>query len=132
MGGGGSALIDLRREMTPKQTHAINEPPMLGAFGIDDARIVHPGDPARSVLLYRVAKCGSGRMPKIGSQVVDDRAVALLGRWIAEMDLGGRPPAKGRAEQDTLLASLQTTGGDNASTDTAVTRLRREFAAQQP
>jgi putative heme-binding domain-containing protein len=85
MGGGGSALIDLRREMTVEQMRVVDQRPMLGTFGIDDARLVAPGDPARSVLLYRMAKHGSGRMPRIGSEVVDGRAVGLVGRWIEGM-----------------------------------------------
>jgi putative heme-binding domain-containing protein len=85
MGGGGSALIDLRLDQTLPQTHAFNEPPMLGAFGIDNPRIICPGDPSRSVLLYRASKTGSGRMPHIGSDIVDDRAVALLASWIASL-----------------------------------------------
>src|SRR4029079_3791856 len=44
-----------------------------------------PPDTSRSVLLYRIAKTGSGRMPHVGSDVVDDRGVALIGRWIAQL-----------------------------------------------
>src|SRR5205085_10080304 len=53
---------------------------------------IAPGDPGRSVLLYRLAKSGIGHMPKIGAHRVDDRAVALIGQWIAQMNGGdGRP-----------------------------------------
>jgi putative heme-binding domain-containing protein len=122
MGGGGSALIDVRKEMAPKQTHAINDRPMLGAFGIADARIVCPGDPARSVLLYRMSKTASGRMPKIGSEVVDERGVAVIGQWIASMRDDGSggdassaaaAAASRRAEQDAAIRAIAA-GGDGA------------------
>jgi putative heme-binding domain-containing protein len=89
MGGGGSALIDLRNDQTLPQTHAFDQPAMLGSFGIDDARILCPGDPSRSILLYRASKTGSGRMPHIGSDLVDDRAVALLAEWITSLKKSG-------------------------------------------
>jgi putative heme-binding domain-containing protein len=109
MGGGGSALIDLRREMTPRQTKAFDERPMLGAFGIEDARIIAPGDAARSVLLYRMCKTGSGRMPKIGSEVVDERGAALVGRWIAEMS--GGSVTKNGAEREAAIREASTANG---------------------
>jgi uncharacterized repeat protein (TIGR03806 family) len=95
--GGGSASIDLRKERSPTETRAIDQPPLLGAFGIADPRIIAPGDPARSVLVYRFAKNGTGRMPHIGSDVVDARGVALVSQWIAEMD-----PAKAQAREALL------------------------------
>jgi putative heme-binding domain-containing protein len=91
-GGGGSALIDLRAEKTLPQTRAFDQPPMLGAFGIDNPRILCPGDPSRSVLLYRASKTGSGRMPHIASDRVDDRAVALLAQWIESFKSDAQAP----------------------------------------
>jgi putative heme-binding domain-containing protein len=122
MGGGGSALIDLRKEMTPRQTHAIDERPMLGAFGIDDPRIVAPGDPSRAVLLYRMCKTGPGRMPKIGSEVVDDRGVALIGRWIAQMP--GRPANETAKAPDTNGDDLDKTMATPRGALSLVYRLR--------
>jgi putative heme-binding domain-containing protein len=84
-GGGGSALFDVRKELPPDKLHLIDARPNLGAFGLDDARIVCPGHPERSVLLYRMAKLGRGRMPHIGSSVVDHRGVQLLMQWIRSL-----------------------------------------------
>jgi putative heme-binding domain-containing protein len=108
--GGGSASIDLRKERSPAETRAIDQPPLLGAFGIDDPRIIAPRDPARSVLLYRFAKNGTGRMPHIGSDVVDARGVALVGRWIAEMDA-----AKAHGREQLLTSAIS--GTDNSQLD---------------
>jgi putative heme-binding domain-containing protein len=110
MGGGGSAMIDLRREMTADQTRLVGQRPMLGAFGIENAGLIAPGDVGRSVLLYRMAKHGSGRMPKIGSEVVDPRAVALIGKWIEQM---GQPSNAISAPGDLAAVEklLESPGG---------------------
>jgi putative heme-binding domain-containing protein len=84
-GGGGSALIDLRYDIPLKDTKAIDLRPGLGTFDIEDARVVAPGDPARSVLLYRMAKTGRGRMPHIGSETVDREGLLLVERWVRGM-----------------------------------------------
>jgi putative heme-binding domain-containing protein len=119
-GGGGSAMIDVRREKTLAQTRALKQPAMLGGFGIEDARIIAPGDPGRSVLLYRLAKSGIGHMPKIGAHRVDDRAVALIGQWIAQMD-GGNKEAT-----DVAMDDLPR------STRSALTMAYRVAAGQMP
>ena len=43
---------------------------MLGGFDIHEPRIVCPGDPSRSVMLYRMAKTGHGHMPHIGATMI--------------------------------------------------------------
>ncbi len=98
-GGGGSALIDLRRETPPGKAHVLNAPVTLGGFGIPEARIVAPGDPGRSVLLYRMAKLGRGRMPHIGSAEVDRAGVRLIAEWIASLPL----PADEGAPHDAII-----------------------------
>ena len=60
----------------------IGEPPAQGDMGIVDAMIVAPGNPDRSLLLHRVETLGAGRMPNVGSNAVDIRAVELLKEWI--------------------------------------------------
>lgn len=85
-GGGGSALFDVRKELPPVKLNLIDARPNLGSFGLDDARIVCPGEPARSVLLYRMAKLGRGRMPHIGSDQVDHRGLQLMIDWIRSLN----------------------------------------------
>ncbi|MFM1768991.1 MAG: hypothetical protein RJA22_1520 [Verrucomicrobiota bacterium] len=51
--------------------------------GADPAnRVIVPGDPARSMLLSRLATRGPGQMPPLASHLVDPLGVALLQRWI--------------------------------------------------
>ena len=73
---------------------------MQGNFGIEAGQIIAPGDPCRSLLLYRMARLGPGRMPHVGSEVVDLRGLELIERWIASLAPGPRP-----GPPDPLLAS---------------------------
>jgi len=92
-GAGGSANIVLSASASLGETKAMGALPMQGGFGIDDARIISPGDPEGSVLYYRMAKHGGGRMPRIGSALVDEAGVDLIREWIASLP---RPPGAGR------------------------------------
>jgi uncharacterized repeat protein (TIGR03806 family) len=111
-GGGGTATIDLRWETKRAGAKMLGRRPTQGSFGIHDARIIAPGDPFRSVLYYRTAKLGKGRMPHVGSAEVDRRGVAMLGQWIARMkpadpDAGETAAArKLRARQQKVLSLL--------------------------
>ena len=83
--GPGNASIDLRYGTELAATMMLGEAPTQGDLGIEGASIVAPGDPGASVLLHRVQTLGTGRMPNIGSNVVDDRAVTLLTEWIQSL-----------------------------------------------
>jgi putative heme-binding domain-containing protein len=110
LGAGGSAYIDLAYSTRIGQTRTIGVPPMQGAFGIDDARIIAPGAPERSVLFYRIAKTGAGRMPRLGSRRVDEAAVRLIADWIARMPQGSPDPMAAR--DAALMASLREPATD--------------------
>src|SRR5262249_19349351 len=93
---GGTALIALGAGLTLDKTRTVGVPPVQGTFGIDDARIIVPGEPERSVLFYRMAKLGAGRMPRIGSREIDERGLRLIGDWIAHLSGASDPaPAPG-------------------------------------
>jgi uncharacterized repeat protein (TIGR03806 family) len=83
--GGGNAEFKLLATLPLKEMGIVNVPPAHGSFGLKDARLVVPGAPERSVLLHRMTLTGLGRMPHIGSRVVDERAVRLVREWIAQM-----------------------------------------------
>ena len=89
---GGSATIDLLHDVKLADAKLIDAKPGQGAFGISAARIVSPGDPLGSVLHYRMATIGSGRMPRIGSEEVDEQAVGMIREWIAQLPASS-PPA---------------------------------------
>jgi putative heme-binding domain-containing protein len=86
-GAGGTADIDLRRELPVEQTKALDVRPVQGTFEIAAPRIIATGDPYRSVLYYRMAKLGRGRMPHIGSEIVDERGLRLIHDWVRQLPL---------------------------------------------
>jgi hypothetical protein len=81
--GGGNSTMNLRTNAKPEAMEVVNAVPHHGDQELGaDARIVVPGDPSKSVLFHRVSKTGPGKMPPIGSQLPDNRAVGLLLQWI--------------------------------------------------
>src|SRR5581483_1830371 len=74
-GAGGTTDIQLTYEPTVADMKVVDVRPVQGTFNIADARIVAAGDPYRSVLYYRMAKLGRGRMPHIGSEIVDEQGL---------------------------------------------------------
>lgn len=113
---GGAATIVLSRETPLEETRMVDLRPSQGSFGISDAKIIAPGDPLGSVLLYRMAKLGGGRMPRAGSHEVDERGVAMIRDWIAQLpptpvEGGGRSLANGlRPDDVTAIDRLKQPG----------------------
>ena len=97
-GGGGSVPTLLNIEQKLADARLVDAKPVQGGLGLPDARIIAPGDPYRSVLLYRMATAGRGHMPYLGGKLIDDRGLLLVRDWIAGM----RP---GEKSSDTPLAS---------------------------
>jgi putative heme-binding domain-containing protein len=110
-GAGGSALFDVRKEVPLDKTHLVNVRPNLGDFGIVDGKIICAGDPARSVMLYRMAKLGRERMPHIGSEIVDEQGVELIRRWVDSLSSQAAAPtpqaSTALAEQSAALRRLE-------------------------
>lgn len=84
--GGGAVAMNVLFDQSLKRTRIIDELPLQGSFGIENANVVASGDPYRSVLLYRFSKLGPGHMPKMGGLEVDQRGAALLHDWIAQLE----------------------------------------------
>jgi putative heme-binding domain-containing protein len=109
---GGSAIIDLAYDVKLEDTKLVNAKPGQGAFGISDAALIRPGDPSGSVLHYRLAKTGSGRMPRIGSEEIDEIAVSMIREWIREMPATETPAPTVNSDNSALLASLLTSSSE--------------------
>jgi hypothetical protein len=54
-------------------------------FGKQDAKLIAPGTPERSVLLHRVGMRGPGQMPQLATNRVDEAAMKMLRQWVTEM-----------------------------------------------
>ena len=90
-GGGGTAVFDLRHELSDADTKLFSTLPIQGTFDIEHARVVAHGDPAASMLFYRMAKLGPGRMPHFGARSVDSKGLALLAEWIHSLPRDDSP-----------------------------------------
>jgi uncharacterized repeat protein (TIGR03806 family) len=83
--GGGNSQIDLLFHAKPEKRQLIDARPNHGTLSLDDARLVAPGAPDRSVLLRRMSVRGRHQMPPLASNVVDDEGVKLLRQWIQQL-----------------------------------------------
>lgn len=118
-GGGGTAAFDVQFTIPLARANLVGGRPTQGTFGIHAATLVAPGDPYRSLLLYRMAKLGRGRMPHFGSSVVDTAGVRLIHDWIATLDASAvvkNPPqepasvAVRQQQEQTLLKAAFKSG----------------------
>jgi len=93
-----------------EQTKAIDIAPSRGDFGLKNAKIISPGHPNHSALVYRMFTSGSGRMPTIGSREVDENGARKIAAWVLDLkndgDLGDTP----RVIEDTSGAVLAAMG----------------------
>jgi len=99
--GGGSARIYLPFDRSIYKTEAVDTRPSQGSFGINDAQIIAPGVPDRSVLYFRMAKSGAGHMPHLGARLIDEAGVQLVHDWIQRL-----PTDFALAEKIDELAAL--------------------------
>ncbi|HMF14023.1 MAG TPA: PQQ-dependent sugar dehydrogenase, partial [Gemmataceae bacterium] len=98
-GAGGTADLQLGYDVPLDEMKTVEVRPVQGTFEIHGAHILSPGDPYRSVLYYRMAKLGRGRMPHLGSEIVDERGLHLIHDWIRQL-----PPRK---DERVLLEKLR-------------------------
>lgn len=89
-GGASNSGLDLRWEQTDPHAIGIFKRPVAagrGAGGHDFS--ILPGAPDASILLYRMDSAEPGiAMPELGKASVDKDGVAVVQRWIAEMQPG--------------------------------------------
>jgi mono/diheme cytochrome c family protein len=85
MSGGGNAAMELEFETPLDKMKTIDVPPLHHTFDLKDARLIAPGHPERSALLYRLTHRGPGQMPPLSTRMVDREAVEMLAEWIRNM-----------------------------------------------
>jgi uncharacterized repeat protein (TIGR03806 family) len=83
--GGGNAQFSVEIDAKPEQAKLIDVKPVHTAFDLQDARLVAPGSPERSLLFHRMQKRGHGQMPPLGTSLVDKPAVDLIREWILQL-----------------------------------------------
>jgi putative heme-binding domain-containing protein len=110
-GGGGSVEFHLNTEADVKNPKLWNAKPTRGNFDLVDAGLLSPGHPERSVLYYRMAKFGSGRMPHLGSEYPDESGLRLVRDWIASLEPGrDRPREITNVAKDKVRDQLRMPG----------------------
>jgi glucose/arabinose dehydrogenase len=80
-GSTGGGFWDAR-STTPTDLAGLIRGAVAVDFGDSATRVLAPGDRAHSLLLDRMSRRDSRRMPPIGSNVPDESGVALVGAWI--------------------------------------------------
>lgn len=83
--GGGNAAMELEFVTALDKMRILDVKPLHQNFAMPDAKLVAPGDPARSVLLKRIGLRGPHQMPPLSSNRVDERGVALMKEWIESL-----------------------------------------------
>lgn len=115
-GGPGHGDMDTRFS-TPLPEQFIIDGPVQDGLGIEGARIVAPRDPHRSILFHRTGLRGDAeQMPPVGSNLVDEVAIAVLRDWIESMP--GQPvfeppsldPAAGHFAAPVLVTASHDDG----------------------
>jgi uncharacterized repeat protein (TIGR03806 family) len=82
--GGGRGPADLRYQPLA-QMNICDVAPEVGDLGIEDARLLAPGDPQRSIISVRLGSLDPSAMPPIGKNLVDIDAAAVVEEYIASV-----------------------------------------------
>ena len=80
--GGGNSKMELGFTTPAERMNLFSARPQHDTFGIDNAMLIAPGDPNRSILYQRLSRRGRGQMPPLVTALADERAVALFRDWI--------------------------------------------------
>ncbi len=83
---GAIELADFRYDTSLREMGICNAEPVHNDMGIGSAaRLLVPGSPANSILLARMKTTEAGRMPMLGTRVVDPVGVTVVEKWITAL-----------------------------------------------
>ncbi len=82
--GGVVSYFDARYDVPLEKQNLVNGPVVIDQ-GIDNARAVAPNDPWRSLVLLRVNTLEPTKMPPLAHEVIDEKGVELLQKWIRSL-----------------------------------------------
>lgn len=80
--GPGQGPMDFRFSNALQATGTCEVLPENGDLGVPGAHILRPGEPDQSVLSLRMRLLGAGRMPPLGTKLVDTEATTVIDQWI--------------------------------------------------
>jgi len=84
-GGLSRGLFDARIATPLREQGLIDGPLIAGGLGIADARVIVPGNPAKSILLERARRTDFFRMPQVAVNDEPQPVVPLLEEWIRRL-----------------------------------------------
>jgi uncharacterized repeat protein (TIGR03806 family) len=85
-GGPTASAMDLRFDRTLSQMQICDVPAQSGStLGIENARLLAPGDVDRSLIWVRMGRRDAHGMPPMGSVLVDETGRALIAEWISQL-----------------------------------------------
>jgi uncharacterized repeat protein (TIGR03806 family) len=105
--GGAGAFFDARFDTPLKKQNLINGP-VANQLNLAGAKVIVPGDTNKSILFYRVSRVGENQMPPLGKNVVDDKAVAVIGKWI--MTQRAKPPVLPKGWSSADIGNVGVSG----------------------
>lgn len=111
--GGGNAQMELEFTREQDRMRLVGVRPLHDTFGLGNAMLVAPGQPAQSVLIERLSRRGPGQMPPLGSHVVDEQAVSLMREWIGQLK-PARPLVRQWQIDELLPAGQDALPGDRS------------------
>ncbi|MFU8803889.1 MAG: PQQ-dependent sugar dehydrogenase, partial [Bradymonadaceae bacterium] len=81
-GGPTPSTMDMRYDVPLQEMDLCDIPPNGTTLGLDEPRLLAPGDATGSLLSARMQVLDAYRMPPLGTHLVDDEGVALIETWI--------------------------------------------------
>jgi uncharacterized repeat protein (TIGR03806 family) len=105
--GSAGAFFDARFDTPLKKQNLINGA-VANQLGIAGAKIIVPGDTNKSILFRRVSIVGEGQMPPLARNLVDDKAVAVIGKWISSLHAAA--PTLPHGWTDTDIGNVGVSG----------------------
>jgi len=83
--GGGRGNMNLVFATAFADTASCNTDPEAGDLAIAGAKLIVPGDPAKSLVSVRAHLPGANRMPPLASSVVDTQGIGVVDDWIRSL-----------------------------------------------
>jgi mono/diheme cytochrome c family protein/regulation of enolase protein 1 (concanavalin A-like superfamily) len=97
--GSAGAFFDARFDTPLKKQNLINGA-VANQLGISGAKVIVPGDTNKSILFQRVSIVGEGQMPPLARNLIDDKAVAVIGKWISSLPVAVASLPRGWSSTD--------------------------------
>ena len=99
--------LDLLASQTNPTAYGVYKAPVAAGRGSGGREFdIVPGQPDKSIMVYRIASTDGGiMMPELGKRLVHEEGLALIREWIAAMADEGKPRARGPGRSAQFRAS---------------------------